>query len=165
MNADLGTFYTLTRRTRAGVLDWLETLPAGVFTQQREDFAYGSLCEIYTHAAQCYLWWVGAVGFGREWHGDPVVRDVRELREVFGLVDTILEEALEEWDDWDGPFVYTSARGWTDTFTRRWLILHPITHEFHHKGQALALARVLGHPHPGKPDTDLVTPGSPPPQN
>ncbi|MGL4612054.1 MAG: DinB family protein [Trueperaceae bacterium] len=35
--------------------------------------------------------------------------------------------------------------------------MHPITHEFHHKGQALALARVLGHPHPG-PDTDLVDP-------
>ncbi len=85
MNQDLQTFYDLTRRTRFGVLNWLETFNAP-----------------------------------------------------------------------DEPFTWTSPSGYAHTLTRRWLILHPITHEFHHKGQALALARVLGHPHPGNPDTDLV---------
>jgi uncharacterized damage-inducible protein DinB len=165
VNQDLSTFYELTRRTRAGVLDWLEGLPEGAFDVKREEFAYGSLSAIYTHVAGCYLWWIGAVGFGREWHGEPEVKDARGVREAFSVVDAMVEEALEMWEDWDEPFVYTSPRGWTDTFTRRWLILHPVTHEFHHKGQALALARVLGHPHPGKPDTDLVTPGAPPARN
>lgn len=56
------------------------------------------------------------------------------------------------------PDLGTSPEGKTSSLTRRWSMLHPITYEFHHRGQALALARVLGHPHSGKPDTDLVDP-------
>ncbi|WP_376777678.1 DinB family protein [Deinococcus rubellus] len=36
--------------------------------------------------------------------------------------------------------------------------MHPITHEFHHKGQLLALGRVLGFPLASGGDTDLVLP-------
>jgi hypothetical protein len=49
MNQDLQTFYDLTKRTRAKVLDWLATLPPEVFTREHETFAYGSLSNIYTH--------------------------------------------------------------------------------------------------------------------
>jgi uncharacterized damage-inducible protein DinB len=164
MNTELEDFYRLTQRTRSGVLDWLETLPVEVFNAQRDDFAYGSLGKILAHVADCYTWWISSVGFGRP-KVEYTVESVAELREAFRRVDALVFEALESWGDWDEPFTYTSSGGWTDTFTRRWLILHPITHEFHHKGQALALARVIGHPHPGKPDTDLVTPGGPPPPN
>ncbi len=164
MSQDLETLYHLTRRTRAGVLDWLEGLPSGVLTQSREDFAYGSLGAIYAHVAGCYQHWVGAVGFA-ETAPEPEVRSVADLRAAFLKVDTLLLRAFDEWDDWDEPFVYTSRSGWTETLTRRWLILHPVTHEFHHKGQALALARVIGHPHPGHPDTDLVAPLEPPAKN
>ena len=80
------------------------------------------------------------------------------LREAFTMVDTTALAALDSFTALDEPFTWTSPSGRTTTLTRRWLFLHPITHEFHHKGQALALARVLGHPHPGKPDTDLVEP-------
>lgn len=153
MNQDLITFYDLTKRTRAKVLDWLATLPPEVFTREHENFAYGSLKNIYAHVADCYLGWVAEVGLGR----DPVeirVKDVSDLRAVFAKVDATLTEALESFDNPDHPFTSPSGQ----TFTQRWLILHTITHEFHHKGQALALARVLGHPHPGNPDADLVDP-------
>ncbi len=46
-----------------------------------------------------------------------------------------------------------------DMLTRRWLVLHPITHEFHHKGQVASLGRALGHPVPEGTDLDLVPPG------
>ena len=58
----------------------------------------------------------------------------------------------------DEPLGWNEALGKESALTRRWLILHSVTHEFHHKGQAPALARMLGHSHPGKPDTDLVDP-------
>ncbi|NJK43896.1 MAG: hypothetical protein HC933_06060 [Pleurocapsa sp. SU_196_0] len=61
MNQDLATFYELTRRTRAGVLDWLETLPQAVFMQQREDFAFGSLCEILRTSRSVPVWWRGGI--------------------------------------------------------------------------------------------------------
>jgi uncharacterized damage-inducible protein DinB len=157
VNQDLQTFYDLAKRTRAKVLNWLATLPPEVFTQEHEAFAYGSLRNIYAHVADCYLGWVGEVGLGSK----PVeikVKDISELRAAFDKVDATLAEALETFDILDERFTWTSPKGHIHKLTQRWLILHPITHEFHHKGQALALARVLGHPHSGNPDTDLVDP-------
>jgi uncharacterized damage-inducible protein DinB len=156
-NRDLEIFYDLARRTRSKVLDWLETLPPDVFTLEHEQFAYGSLRNIYAHSADCYLWWVGSVGLGRE-EVEMKVGDVSELRAAFTRVDATVAEALETFADLDTPLTWTSPSGHAHSLTKRWLIVHPITHEFHHKGQALALARVLGHPHPGNPDTDLVDP-------
>jgi uncharacterized damage-inducible protein DinB len=164
MNADLELFYALTTRTRSPVLEWLETLPNEVFNAQREDFAYGSLNAIYTHVAGCYLHWVGAVGLG-ELGLKRTPRNVAELKAYFSQVDEIVLRAISTFEAWDEALSYSASSGRTELLTRRWLILHPITHEFHHKGQALALARVLGHPHPGMPDSDLVTPGDPPLSN
>lgn len=157
MAEDLRLFYRLVQRTRAGVLDWLETLPPDVLNVEREDFAFGSLSRIYSHVASCYLLWLARGGVGGV-PADLRAVDVRGLREAFARVDDAVAEALATFSAWDEPFVWTSPEGYRETLTRRWLILHPVTHEFHHKGQALALARVLGHPHPGAPDTDLVTP-------
>ena len=164
MNADLETFYSLTIRTRAGLLEWLETLPVQVFTAQREDFAYGSLNAIYSHIADCYWHWTGAVGLSLP-AAERLVSNVAELRAYFAQVDDVVMRAITSFEDWDEALSYTSSSGRTELLTRRWLILHPITHEFHHKGQALALARVLGYPHPGVPDADLVTPGERPRSN
>jgi uncharacterized damage-inducible protein DinB len=149
----LKTFYDLAKRTRTKVLDWLEILPPEVFTLEHEPFAFGSLRNIYVHVADCYLGWGGEVGLKHK----PVeikVNNVNDLRSTFDEVDATVAKALETFVDPDKPFTSPSEQ----TLTPRWLILHTITHEFHHKGQALALARVLGHPHPGNPDTDLVVP-------
>ncbi|MEX2543155.1 MAG: DinB family protein [Trueperaceae bacterium] len=158
VNRDLEVFYSLARRTRAGVLDWLDTLPEEVLNRKHPDFAFGSLSAIYSHVADTYLWWVGSVGLGGP---DPEIhaKSVAELRTAFDEVDSTVAKALDAFNAPDNPFDWTSPSGSRSTLTQRWLILHPITHEFHHKGQALALARVLGNPHPGKPDTDLLEPG------
>ena len=158
MNQDLRTFYDLTQRTRAKVLDWLETLPPDVFTMQNDSFAYGSLSAIQTHVADCYLWWVGAVGLGDAEEPEIEVNDVQALRIAFARVDAAVLQALDSFTDLDAPLIWISPSGEAATLSRRWLILHPITHEFHHKGQALALARAIGYPHPGNPDTDLADP-------
>ena len=158
MNEDLKTFYDLTQRTRAKVLGWLETLPPDVFTAQADSFAYGSLSAIQAHVAETYLWWVGTVGLGGAEESELEVNDVQALRDAFARVDATVLEALDSFTDLDAPFIWTSPSGEDVKLSRRWLILHSVTHEFHHKGQALALARAIGHPHPGNPDTDLVDP-------
>ena len=121
MADDLGTFYDLVRRTRAGVLDWLDTLPEDVLNAERDDFAFGSLSRIFSHVAECYLLWLSRGGVGRPERGLHAT-DADGLRQAFGRVDAVVAEA-------------------------------------HHTGQALALACVIGPPHPGTPDTDLVPPG------
>lgn len=158
MNDDLRTFYRLVRRTRAGVFGWLDTLPWEVLTEEQRDFAFGSLAGIYAHVADCYLLWVGTVGLGRERVPPVEAESVHALRGAFASVDATVDEALATFTDLDAPLTWTTPEGHREVLSRRWLLLHPITHEFHHKGQALALARVLGHPHPGVPDTDLVAP-------
>jgi uncharacterized damage-inducible protein DinB len=51
-------------------------------------------------------------------------------------------------------------RWWLDGFVKglempRWLFTQAVTHEFHHKGQIVTIARQLGY----QPvETDLVTP-------
>ena len=157
MNQDLKTFYDLTRRTRNKVLDWLGTLPPEVFTKQHDEFAYGSLSKIQSHIATTYLWWVGTVGLETA-EIEVEADDVEALCEAFAEVDAVVLKALDTFTDIDASFIWTSSVGEDIALSKRWLILHPITHEFHHKGQALALARALGHPHPGNPDTDLADP-------
>jgi uncharacterized damage-inducible protein DinB len=153
----LETFYGLVRRTRARVLDWLQELSPAVVARHDDRFAFGSLGAIHAHVAETYLKWVGTVGLGRA-VVEVGARDVPGLREAFADVDAAVAEALAGFTDWDAPFPWVQPDGTELSVTRRWLILHPITHEFHHKGQALALARVLGHPHHGTPDTDLIEP-------
>jgi uncharacterized damage-inducible protein DinB len=158
VNQDLYTFYTMVRQTRKVMLGWLETLPHEVYFQMHPDFAFGSLQKIYTHIAECYLFWVEHTGLQNPWIGEPVVNSAKDLPQVFAQVDAVMLQALEQFQALDEPLVWTSSEGQTETLSQRWLLLHPITHEFHHKGQALALARVLGHSYSGSLDTDLHTP-------
>src|SRR5690606_12751845 len=123
-----------------------------------EYWAVGRLGRIFSPVAEWYLRWRSRGGGGTRERGLHAT-DAVGLRQAFGRVDAAVAEALSTFDAWDEPFAYTFSDGWQETLTRRWLVLHPITHEFHPKGQALALARVIGHPHPGTPDTDLVPPG------
>ena len=159
MNDDLRGFYRLVRGSRERVFSWLDGLPPQVYTLERPDFAYGSLRNIQAHLAGCYLLWVGLRGLEL-----PITRtetadvsEVAAMRQVFRQVDEVVERALNEFSALDEPLTI-SFRGESLKVTRRWLLLHPITHEFHHKGQLLALGRVLGWPYPPGPDTDLPLP-------
>ena len=80
------------------------------------------------------------------------------MRERFVFVDSVVIEALEKFENPDAMLEHHQQNGNVEKLSQRWLIVHPITHEFHHKGQLLALARVLEHPLPAGADTDLVLP-------
>ena len=159
MNDDLRGFYRLVQGSRERVFGWAQTLPLEVYTAERADFAYGSLRNIQAHVADCYLGWVGESGLGLN---VPEVEsaqfpDVQAMRRRYAEVDAVVERALSEFTELDAPLPIPH-RDRTLEVTRRWLLLHPFTHEFHHKGQLLALGRVLGHPYPPGPDTDLLLP-------
>jgi uncharacterized damage-inducible protein DinB len=160
MNDDLKLTYDLVRRTREVLLEFTESLPSEIYILERPDFAYGSIRNIHAHVAFCYLAWAGvALGYKRENLIVPAdqISDAKTMRERFGFVDEIVIEALEKFTTPDEPLEFQHRSGPLKV-TQRWLLLHPITHEFHHKGQLLALARVLEHPLPGNMDTDLVLP-------
>lgn len=160
MNDDLSQFYRLVQGSRERVFGWAEKLPEGIYTAERPDFAYGSLRHIQAHVADCYLGWVGQRGLGLTVpQVDPAsLGDVTAMRARYAEVDAVVTQALATFSALDAPLTVPFRQGSTLEVTRRWLLLHPITHEFHHKGQLLALGRVLGHPYPPGPDTDLLLP-------
>lgn len=161
MNDDLRTLYSLVKGSRERVFRWLESLPTGVFTQEHPDFAYGSLRNIHAHVAVCYRVWVGEGGLKLEdWQPRiPAadLPDVAAMRAAFSDVDALMEQAFAQFSQIDAPLDIT-FRDQPLKVTQRWLVMHPLTHEFHHKGQMLALGRVLGWPYPPGPDTDLLLP-------
>ncbi len=162
MNDDLRLVYGWVRGSRERVFGWLESLPPELFTREHPNFAYGSLRNIHVHVAGCYLLWVGARGLRLEVDRSSLVAarfaDVSAVRDLFARVDAVLEQAFETFGDLDAPLDLLDGPHAPLQVTRRWLIMHPVTHEFHHKGQMLALGRVLGHPYPLGPDTDLLLP-------
>ncbi len=152
--------YSWVKRTRKMLFDYLETLPKEVYLQERPDFAYGSLRNIQAHIAGCYLFWVGGMGLKHEIDKSALenIADVAAMKHKFLEVDSVLEQAFTDFIDVDTIFEVVRPHRDTLAVSQRWLIMHPITHEFHHKGQLLALARVLGHPLPEDMFADLVTP-------
>ncbi|WP_299427520.1 DinB family protein [uncultured Meiothermus sp.] len=61
--------------------------------------------------------------------------NVATVRAVFEGVDRLVEEALHSFDRLNGVYVWTHPRkGWKANVNQSCLLLHPITHEFHHKG-------------------------------
>jgi uncharacterized damage-inducible protein DinB len=161
MQPDLALMYDWVRRTRQNLLEFTDTLPNEIYTRERPDFAYGSIRNIHAHIAFGYLLWVGVMGLGmkREQLEVPAssIPNSAAMRARFDTVDAILEEALSKFDDPDAMFE-RQYREETLKLTQRWVIVRPITHEFHHKGQLLALARVLGHGLPPEMYGELVGP-------
>jgi uncharacterized damage-inducible protein DinB len=153
--------YDWTRRTRENLFAFTDTLPNDIYTLERPDFAYGSIRNIHAHIAFGYLLWVGVMGLGmkRDQLELPAaqIQDSAAMRKRFKTVDAILEEALEKFDDPDAMFE-RQYREETLKLTQRWVVVRPITHEFHHKGQLLALARVLGHGLPPEMWAELIGP-------
>lgn len=158
---DLEFLYQQTVQARRTLLAYCATLPPEVFTATEPEYGQGSMRDTLAHVAGCYSSWTGRVGLDA-----PLPRvapadlpDVSAVSARFELVDQLVHRALGSFDRWDTPFTWTAPSGKVHTVTPRWLILHPVTHEFHHKGQIVTLGRKLGHPVSPEFDTDLPPEG------
>lgn len=152
----LALLYAWVQRTRDGVFSYLAGVPADIALTRHPAFR-GSMLGLLMHAGDCYLYWIRHAGVGRGEEsvesGEP--RDLDALRAHFRSVDEAVAEVLARpAAELDVPFEWHGER-----FTWRWLLMHPVTHEFHHKGQLASLGRILGYPVPEGTDLDLVLPG------
>jgi uncharacterized damage-inducible protein DinB len=162
MDNSLPTIYNWVTRTREDVLTYTESLPNEIYLQHHPEVPYGSIRDLHAHIAYAYLWWVGRYGLGlpafaQELETKAITTAVA-MRKKFLEVDAILEQALTTFEDLDAPFEVIRPGRDQLMVTKRWLIVRPITHEFHHQGQLLLLGRLLGHPMPEGLGADLVLP-------
>ncbi len=156
---DLEFLYQQTRALRQTLFEYLETFPLELLHQNHPAFGRGSVLETAAHVADCYHFWTGEVGLEES----PIELEilpsdtVTVLRDGFAGVDELMARAFERFSDLEHEFEWTDAKG-TLRLSQRWLLLHPLTHEFHHKGQILSLGRALGYGLGAGIDADLPPP-------
>jgi len=136
-------------------------IPPDRFAAQLEGFARPTVGSQINHVLYCEEAWVRALRHlpKREWpHDQTSVEELFALTARAGkgtveYLDLVSEVALGELlpaypDYWVGP-----------PRTPAFILMHVVTHAFHHKGQMVAMLRALGYP---MADTDLQRGVTPP---
>ncbi len=136
-------------------LDHLATIPAEEYVREVAGFGFATVHQQVIHIFNCEGSWIHALQaqpYANRMPADfPDASAARLLQQelsretqayLAGLTDRQLNEDMElRFSDGD-----TAVR------TPALVLHHVFTHAFHHKGQIVAMCRVLGHP---APDTDL----------
>ncbi|WP_077329486.1 DinB family protein [Virgibacillus siamensis] len=149
--------YNLVRHTRESLFRFCETLDPKDYTRKVEGFGWGSVRNLHVHVAECYQNWLAK--FGMQENLTPVepgmVQNVKEMREVFEQVNMLMLRFLETYEGRYGEGLERTWHGDKAVLSPLWLFTHTITHEFHHKGQIVSMARQMRYI---PADTDLLPP-------
>ena len=148
-------FHSWTHSCITVVLDHLSTIPASDYTSEVPGFGFPTLREQVIHIFNCEGLWIHALqglNYRDRSPGDYLsVADAKDLqREVSEQTLAYLSGLTDEQISSDTELRYPD--GELSVRTPAFVIHHVLTHAFHHKGQIVAMCRVLGHP---APDTDL----------
>lgn len=150
MQIDIEILYDWIKHTRVALFEVLKGIPEAEYMQPR--FAGKSILELQAHTCDCYQRWVGHVLSGHPLQPFSP-RSLAETEEAFAAIDRLVTQAIHAGKR--GLIDWTDELGRTDRYPAAWLLLHPMTHEFHHKGQIVLIARMLGYTFPEGHDSDL----------
>nr|WP_263326983.1 DinB family protein [Neobacillus sp. Marseille-Q6967] len=153
--------YEWVRQTRGTLLDFCRELEPNDFTRQN-GYGWQSVRDSLVHIADCYIAWLGSFvllktkkpitpkGDLLKFNLDDIIVHFEQVdsyvNEVFKLHGNQLNMPIQRKIPWrEAPE--------TVTFTPGKLLMHTITHEFHHKGQIVAMVRQMGYV---PPNTDIL---------
>ncbi|MBO1582523.1 DinB family protein [Bacillus sp. XF8] len=153
--------YSFIRSTREILFTFLEEIPLQKLHSTVPNFGSGSIIKTHIHVADCYRYWLGSFAFNQKRADFSFTTDyeiehsnVEKVRIKFELVDEIVKRFWDEfnarWFENIANEVKWQKEPWSTTPLR--LLTHTETHEFHHKGQIVSMARHLGY---SPPNTDL----------
>ncbi|HXB08685.1 MAG TPA: DinB family protein [Puia sp.] len=146
--------YVLLRHSRKVLFDFLDTT-VGEADLNRPVEAYmgKSVRDLLVHSASCYFHWLAYLALQQP--RGSLSEDgstLAELRAVYDQVDVTMGLFLRHFaGNMDVSFIGVHDDGWQVVVTPLELFTHVTTHEYHHKGQIVLMARILGHV---PPDTD-----------
>lgn len=148
-------FHTWTHASLSLVLDHLATLSVTDYTKELSGFGYPSLHAQVIHLLGCEDRWVhrlrGLPSPSWEIARWANVSDARTLqREVTGQTLHYLAGLTDQQLNTNTTLHFPD--GDIAVRTPALVLHHVLTHAFHHKGQIVAMCRILGHP---AADTDL----------
>ncbi len=145
-----------THQSLGVVLDHLATLPEADYGKPLEGFGFPTVREQVIHLLNCEGFWVHTLEGEFYTDRDPkalrTVEDARQLerdtmRHTEAYLSTLTDEQLNHGQELrfrDGDRAVQAPA---------MVLHHMLTHAFHHKGQIVAMCRLLGRP---SPDTDLI---------
>jgi len=144
--------YEWVKQTRQVLLDQCKTLSEKDLTQA---FGFGmqSIRNTLVHVAGCYHAWLGSFVLSetaaplltKEAIDKMQVDDIQcYFQQADTYVDAVMEQCSHTFDN-----IIEKAPAWNIEAsvvrkTPHQLLIHSITHEFHHKGQIAAMLRLLG---------------------
>jgi uncharacterized damage-inducible protein DinB len=138
--------------------DHVLTLPQEKFRQPMEGFACPSVRAQLCHAFDCEYSWVLAVqGKGDTPYDWEHATDLQTPPDLAAHREWVAAQT-REWLESETNESLNTPRAVTEngkTFEGipAEMVLHLMTHAYHHKGQTVAMCRLLGHP---APPTDMV---------
>ncbi|WP_090117782.1 DinB family protein [Cohnella sp. OV330] len=148
--------YDWIRAVRENLFAFLEDQSPRLLHETVPGFGRGTILRTHLHVVDSYNFWMGAFAFKKiNEHRDIPVHEieraeVKYVREKFAEVDELVQRFLSEYGDrWSEPIEQDESwQGYPKTATPLLLLTHTATHEFHHKGQIVSMARQLGCPPP-----------------
>ncbi|QKY70708.1 DinB family protein [Lentibacillus sp. CBA3610] len=153
--------YDLVKNSRELLFGFCEKLDPEDYIKELDGFGWGSIRNLHTHVAECYQSWLANFGLKENTRvAEPrMVSNVQDIRNIFSDVDSLVYRFLDTYADKldmnvKGPVPWQKE---DEELPVLWLFTHTITHEFHHKGQIVSMARQLGYV---PDDTDLGIPGT-----
>ena len=148
-------FHSWTHASLTLLFDHLASLPDADYAKEVPGFGYPTIRAQVVHLLGCEIRWVNRLRNtpNQSWDAGrwPALSDARALQSdaqarTLEYLSDLTDEQLNAKTTLLFPDGDTAVR------TPALILHHVLTHAFHHKGQIVAMCRILGHP---APDTDL----------
>ncbi|WP_165973221.1 DinB family protein [Pedobacter sp. ok626] len=148
--------YTLVQQSRAVVFQFLEENVMDDMAKPLTIFNDKTISYMYVHIANTYIAWAGnfALNGSYPYYDQEKPLNISQIKNLFTGVDEIMGRFIAHFTA--DPTQPVKGYKWTEKYIETdaySIFTHVITHEFHHKGQAMTMSRLLGHL---PPDTDVM---------
>ena len=147
--------YALVQKSRETVFAFIETTVGNDLTVPVAAYQNQDIRHLLVHNADCYLHWLAYMALEQSvnWPNEGDFNNMIDIRALYRQVDDAMAVFLVKFQN-SMDVTVNNARTQNDKLNATPLMIftHVITHEFHHKGQVMAMCRQLGYP---PPETDV----------
>ena len=147
-------FYILNLNVRERLLKFLETVPFEKLLVESK-LGYSSIRNMLAHIQETEDWWVKGV-LKNEPYQDYNFSDFNSIEDFRKTWETLQKQTLDYVEANQNILkdrVTRNLKGKTYEFQIQKVLMHVLTHEFHHRGQICLLLRQAGFT---PPDVDLI---------
>lgn len=138
--------YTLVQSSRERLFKMCSFLDSEEFVKPISFLGIGSVRNQLVHIYNCYHHWIGVylLGLKPEYAKFEDYQDLNSIINLFTQCNQLLVRFFEKISDYHTDELFSMSIGDKDLDILK-LFTHTVSHEFHHKGQAVAGIRFLGH--------------------